>query len=146
MAKIITDSLVIDILTKRGITEPGSLSAEDEQKILLAHYDSKIVDDYRADTHFYTEESADGYELFIATDDERHINVNDDIYYYESDWFEKLPDAIRNGERIQADDYVRDYHAWDEAISECYEDFYQEIWEEVEYELEEQGYEYEKQK
>ena len=42
-----------------------------------------------ADIMFYTETTADGYEVWIATDDDRHPSINEDVYYYESDWLEK---------------------------------------------------------
>ena len=49
---------------------------------------------------FYTETTADGYEVWVATEDERSPYIGEDLYYYDSDWLEKMPDAMTSGYNI----------------------------------------------
>ena len=43
----------------------------------------------------YPETTADGYEVYIATYDDRNISVNEHIHYYDSNLATELEDAIR---------------------------------------------------
>jgi hypothetical protein len=71
------------------------------------------------------------------------VSLTEDVYYYESDWFEKLPEALLNGSTIQIDEYAKeDNYGFQDAVSEAYVEFYEEIWQEIEQELEDQGYEW----
>ena len=47
-----------------------------------------------------TETTADGYEIWIATDDDRNPSINQDVYYYENDWLENMADAMVDGNSI----------------------------------------------
>ena len=92
---------------------------------------------------FYTETTTDGYELWIATDNDRNPSVNEDIYYYDNDWLEKMADAMIDGATIYYDGLDDDDYNFQEVIEEVYDDYYNDKKEEIENELIEQGYEYE---
>jgi TRAP-type C4-dicarboxylate transport system substrate-binding protein len=92
---------------------------------------------------FYTETTADGYEVWIATDNDRNPNVNEDIYYYDNDWLERMPDAMIDGASIYYDQLDDEEYAFQEVIEEVYDDYYNDKKKEIENELIEEGYEYE---
>jgi len=93
---------------------------------------------------FYTQTTADGYEVYMATEDDRSPYIEQDLYYYESDWLEKLPQAIYDGLAIYIDEYNKDEYAYQDAIEEVYEEYWSDMKHEVENELIEEGYEWEK--
>jgi hypothetical protein len=89
-------------------------------------------------------DTADGYELYMATADDRNPDFSYDVYYYDSQWFEKLSDVIIEGNRIQIDEYMMDEYGFKDAIDTTYEEFYNDKLKDIEDELIEQGYEREK--
>ena len=93
---------------------------------------------------FYTETTADGYEVWIATDNDRNPNVNEDIYYYDNDWLEKMPDAMTDGANIYYDQLDDEEYAFQEVVEEVYDEYYNDKKKEIENELIEEGYEYER--
>ena len=67
---------------------------------VLKHFGAKIVDEWsnECDFYIYEESTADGYSVYVATDDPSNILVDENIYYYDSDLGEALLDALRYGE------------------------------------------------
>ena len=140
MEKIYDDDLLIKKLFDKGIDE--STDTETAIDLMQERYGFEITDDYRsADMYFFREQTADGYEVFVATDKERSPNIVYDVYYYESDWFEKLPEAMFDGLTINVDSYDMDENSFDDAIEEAYRHFYSDMLEEVENDLIDKGYE-----
>ena len=143
--KILTEKLILKRLAKDGMTEPNETSQEDRISKLKDHYGFEIVTDWdRCDAYFYTDTTADDYEIWIATEQEGNVCINEDVYYYESQWFEKLADYLRDGCRVYVDSYSQDEYGFEEVIEALYEELYMEIYEEMENELIDEGYEYEK--
>ena len=68
-----------------------------------------------ADFYIYSECTADGYEVFIATDDFRQINIAEDVHYYDSDLSGVLVESIlynfENGDGLPILIYVEDMEA-----------------------------------
>jgi len=145
MSKILTEDLILEKMFEKGIKEPYSIDVEEAKDVVLEYYDATITHDWKyANMYFYTSSTADGYELYIATEDDRAPYFDQDVYYYESDWFEKLPDCIRDGYTIHIDEYNMDEYQFEDAIREVYEDYWNDIKEEIENDLIEEGYEWEK--
>ena len=143
MNKILTEELILKKLEKKGIAEPGNIDVPEMQKIVLEYYDAEIKHDYSyANMYFSVMSTADGYEIYFAGENESSPYFDSDIYYYESDWFEKLPDAIRDGYTIHVDEYYQDEYGYQDAITEVYEDYWNDQKEEVENELIEEGYDW----
>ena len=143
--KLLTEDLILDKLEERGIAEPGSIDVPEMQKIVLEYYDAEIKHDWGyANMYFTVMSTADGYEVYMATEDEQKPYFEQDVYYYESDWFEKLPDCIRDGYIIHVDEYAMEEYGYEDAITEVYEDYWNDQKEEVENELIDEGYEWEK--
>jgi hypothetical protein len=91
----------------------------------------------------YTETTADGYELWVATDNDKgDVNINEDVHYYDSDLSEVLTEWIRYGDcRIYVDDMETYYVT--EALETMWENMIDSIKDEIIIELEKEGYEYE---
>jgi hypothetical protein len=144
MSKVLTEELIIAELEKKGILDVHDIDTDEQVKLLCSHYDATFTESWNSfDIAFYTESTADGYEVYIATENDMKISITEDVYYYESDWFEKLPEALQNGSTIQIDEYAKeDNYGFQDAVSEAYVEFYEEIWQEIEQELEDQGYEW----
>ena len=97
---------------------------DDERKVELVKefYDLDIshdVNDFdNVDCTVYNESSADGYDLFVITNDTKHVSICEDVYYYDHDLAERFNEHVRWGdktfyiERYLYDDcYFEDYIA-----------------------------------
>ena len=140
MSKIITDKLIEEKLKEKGI----SMYEGDDNALekLQNYYEFELTDSYNGtpDYSIYTETTADGYEVFVATSgDGRNICINEDVYYYDSDLAQALYDAMFDyGNLIYVDD-LNAYYVQD-AIEQAWESFITDMIDEVENELIEQGY------
>ena len=141
--KILTGDLILEKLEEKGIAKPGSIDIPEMQEKVLEYYDSEISTDWGSvDMYFTVMSTADGYELYMATEDESKPYFEQDVYYYESDWFEKLPESIRDGLTIHVDEHYMEEYNYQDAITEVYEDYWNDIKEEVENDLIEEGYDW----
>ena len=142
--KILTDELIEEKLQEKGLSMYDQV--ENSLEKLQNHYEFELTDSYNRtpDYSIYTETTADGYEVFIATSgDGRNICINEDVYYYDSDLSDPLYDAMMNyNELIYVDD-LEAYYVQD-AIERAWETFIDDMVGEIEDELIEQGYEREK--
>lgn len=146
MSKILTDDLILEKLADNNVYPPEDLDYDKKINVIKDHFDFSISSDWgNPDMMFYTETTADGYEVYIATEDDRKPSVNDDIYYYESDWLEKMADAMTDGRDIYFQDYDDDAENYEfqEVIDEVYDDYFNDKKQEVENELIDEGYEWE---
>ena len=146
MSKILTEDLILDKLAMYDVYPSEDLQYSEKLNAIKEHFDFSISNDWgNPNMMFYTETTADGYEIWIATDDERKPSVNEDIYYYDNDWLEKMADAMIDGANIYFDEYDDDAenYSFQEVIDEVYDDYFNEKKEEVENELIDEGYEYE---
>lgn len=139
--KIITEELIEKRLKDRGISMYEQVDNSLEK--IKEHYEVEIVDDYSKTPDFsiYTESTADGYEVFVATSgDGRDVCINEDVYYYESDLGDVLYQAITDGynEMIYVDDIDSQYV--EDGIMQAWEDYINDMIEEVEDELIDEGY------
>jgi len=146
MSKILTEELILKRLKDKGVTVPNETGQTDQLATLMIEYGCSIVNDWQSgcDAFFYTETTADDYEVFVATEDERRVSVNEDVYYYTENWFEKLADYLRDGCTVYVDEYQQDEYGFEEVIEALYEEWYIEQYHEVEDELLEKDYKYEK--
>ena len=145
--KKLTEELILEKLENKGVAYPRDLDTEEAEKVVLKYYDAEITTEWNScQLYFYTQTTADGYEVYMATEDDRSPYIEQDLYYYESDWLEKLPQAIYDGLCIYIDEYNKDEYAYQDAIEEVYEEYWSDMKQEVENELIEEGYEWEEEK
>ena len=146
--KLITDELINERLEAIGFGDYQANNEDLTRKSVLKHFNVKFTDEWTgADFYIYEESTADGYSVFIATYDQGSVNVNENVYYYDSDLGDVLEEHIRysNGDEdypeiIYVDDL--DYQFIDDAIQQLFEYLVDRFEEEVINELIEEGYVY----
>ena len=91
---------------------------DDERKVELVKefWDLDIshdVNDFdNVDCTVYNESSADGYDLFVITNDTKRVSICEDVYYYDHDLALRFNEHIRWGDRTF---YIERY-----IYDECY--------------------------
>ncbi len=148
--KLITDELINERLEAKGF---GDYQANDEdlaKESVLKHFNVEFTDNYsnNADFYMYEESTADGYSVFVATHDQSVVNVNENVYYYDSDLSGALVDFMKysngdedNPEIVYVDDLNQDFI--DDAMVQLFEYLAERFEEEIIDELTSEGYEYE---
>ena len=148
MKKYITDEIIEKEMIKLGFPTDGDKLQDEEfvQAAVLKYYDVTITSDYTKDADFYCypETTADHYEVYIATYDDRNICVGEHVHYYDSNLATELEDAIRASGGYctiyVADDFISEY--W---YSDMFNEIYQSICEIQEQEIKDilidEGYE-----
>ena len=148
--KLITDELINERLEARGFGEKQINDEDLVKESVLKHFGVEFTDDYssNADFYVYEESTADGYSVFIATHDTSSINVNENVYYYDSDLSDALKEYIKysngdedNPEIIYVDDLYQQFI--DDAIVQLFEYLAERFEEDVIDELKDEGYVYE---
>ena len=145
--KYITEELIEERLNEQSVSLDG-YGAEDEDadyKKLCEHYEFELTNLWHGTTDYflYSETTADGYEIWVATDNDKgNVNVNEDIHYYDNDLSEVLTEWIRYGGcSIYVDDMETYYVT--EAMETLWENMIDRIKEDIIIELQDEGYEYE---
>ena len=133
--KFITDELITQRMESKGWIE--GCDDEHAKNQVLAHFECEITDQWQnPDFSVYEESTADGYSIWIATDDDKRINVNEDVYYYENELTDVLYEAIPDYSNI----YCDNYDFVEDAITRHYEDLLCKMEDEVVDELLDEGY------
>jgi hypothetical protein len=147
--KLITDELINERLEAKGFGEKQINDEDLAKESVLKHFNIEFTDDYRGDADFYVyeESTADGYSVYIATHDQNSVNVNENVYYYDSDLNDVIREFIKysNGDEYDPEIiYVDDLHQQfiDDAIMQLFEYLAERFEEEVIDELEDEGYVY----
>jgi len=133
--KYITDQVITSRMAEKGWIE--GCDDEHARNQVLAHYECEITDQWQnPDFSVYEESTADGYSVWIATADEKSINVNEDVYYYENELTDVVYEAIPDYNQI----YCDNYEFVEDAITRHYEDLLCRIEDEIRDELLHEGY------
>ena len=140
--------ITVEIIEKQMIKE-GYTDDLDETKLydtVLNWYDAELTSDWKnnLDYMIYSETTADGYEVWVTTEDDRHISVNENVHYYESDLGKYLKDAIQNGGLIQVEGWDNDEFWIVDTLTELYDDVQLAKRDEIINDLIDEGYEYNK--
>jgi len=139
------DELVRQLLSEDNVTAADDTNQDIMLERIKNHFDFEITDGWNnnPDIMFYTETTSDGYEVWIATDDDRHPSINEDVYYYESDWLEKMEDAMTDGMTIYFQELNDDNYEFQEVVHDVYEEYYNDKRQELIEKLIDDGYEWE---
>jgi hypothetical protein len=117
-------------------------SPETMIKVVKEHFNFRIDENAYSnyDIAAYTESTADGYEVYVVTNDMNSISINEDVYYYESDVPQAIIDEIigygGNDTVVYADQYFLDEIYFDDALA----DLFVENIDDILAEAEEEGY------
>ena len=145
--KLITDELINEMLEAKGFGEEQINDEDLAKEAVLKHFSVELTDDYNgnADFYIYEESTADGYSVFVATDDQNVVNVNENVYYYDSDLSDALVDFMKYSNGDEEDPevvYVDDLNQQfiDDAIVQLFEYLAERFEEEIIDELTDEGY------
>ncbi len=140
--KIITEEIIDKRLEAHGVE--FDIDHDEALKKIEEHYDFKLTDNWNGtpDYSIYTESTADGYEVYVATSgDGRNVCINEDVHYYENDLADRLTEAMTDYNELI---YVDDLEAYyvEDAVRKVYDEYVDDIKTQLEDELIEEGYEY----
>lgn len=147
MQNKITEQEISKILEERNIAEDFyDLDFDDATIIVRDHFDYTITKDFeQGEYKFYEETTADGYTVYVATCDGSgwsKPSISEDVYYYETDWLDMLPEAMRTGATIYLEDGISSGYEFEDIIQRMYESYLSDKIAEVEQELIEKGWEH----
>ena len=139
------EELVRQLLSEDNVTEADDTNPDIMMERIKNHFDFEITDNWsrNPDIMFYTETTAPGYEVWIATDDDMRPSINEDVYYYETDWLEKMADAMTDGLNIYFQELDQDNYEFQEVVYNVYEEYYNDKRQELIEKLIDDGYEWE---
>ena len=95
-------------------------------KVVKEHFNFRIDENAynNHDIAAYTESTADGYEVYVVTNDMDSVNISEDVYYYESDVPKAIIDEIigYGGSDIvlYADQYFLDDIYFDDELANLF--------------------------
>tara|TARA_B100000900_G_scaffold76720_1_gene61425 strand:+ start:1538 stop:2014 length:477 start_codon:yes stop_codon:yes gene_type:complete len=94
---------------------------------------TNINDFDNVDCMIYNESSADGYDLWVVTNDSRHPNICEDVHYCDHNLADSFEEQIRYGDRtFYIDDIVYEDCYFDEKLIELFAENVEEIVKEAE--------------
>ena len=64
------------------------------------------------DCTIYNESTADGYDVFVVTNDTRNVNVCENVFYYDHDIANQFSEQIRYGDRT--------FYIDEDIFNDCY--------------------------
>ena len=145
MNKKITNELVEKLLAEKGFDMmQGYCGEEHMRKVVCDYYHRELTDQWHdsCDFFMYEENTADGYEVYVACHDIKNISINEDVYYYESDLQDVLVDHFLDRHNSDARVYVSDLDAdyVKYALRELYTEAYDKTEESIMQDLEDKGY------
>ena len=126
--KIITEEKIWAMLEEENIKQPADVDHEDAVKAVLDHFEASITDDWddTCNMKFYKESTVDGYEVNVVQYGAgwEGLCVSENIYYYDHDWLDEMPQAIRDGSDIYYSELNEDTCEFQDVISEMYEELH----------------------
>ena len=118
----------------------GEIPEERMIKLVTDHLGLSISHDIadfdNVDCHLYNESSADGYDLWICTNDTRHVSICENVYYYDHDMADAFEQQVRWGDRtFYIDDSIYEDCYLDDKLVELFVDNVEDIIENDELDL-----------
>ena len=98
------------------------------RKIVLDYLNTEIVDEFdKGDFKVYSESTADGYEVYVATHDDQNVSINEDVYYYDSDLAETIMEVLEEHYSVYIDEYLYDDIYMDDQFQEYFSEHVEDI-------------------
>ena len=116
-------------------------------ELLKDYLDISITHDVNdfdnVDCSIYNESSADGYDLYIVTNDTRNPTICEDVHYYDHDLTDRFEDQIRWGDRtFYICEYVFDDAYFEDKLEEMFVERVEDIIEELKTDITEEEIKY----
>jgi len=142
MKNKITEKVISQRLEDKGIKDINEIDTDEQLAAVLDHFEAEITHSFmEGQIKFYEETTSDGYSVYVATEDVNNVSICDDVFYYESERFSKLEDAVIDGLTIYIDEYEMGDYGLQDQIERLYQRYYRDMIAEVEQDLIEEGYE-----
>ena len=129
------------------IPREGGMLEERMIELVKNHLEISISTDIsdfeNVDCMIYNESSADGYDLWVVTNDSRQVNVCENVYYYDHDIADQFSEQIRYGDRtfyVDGDIYNDCY--FEDKLIELFAENVEDIIEDEELDITEEEIEY----
>ena len=91
------------------------------RKLVLDYLNTEIVDQFdKGDFKVYAESTVDGYEVFVATHDDQNVDINEDVYYYDSDLADVIMERLEEHYSVYIDEYLYDDLYMDDQFEEYF--------------------------
>ena len=99
------------------------------KKLVLDYLNTSIEHDNfnRGEFKVYSETTADGYEVYIATHDDRNINIQEEVYYYDSDLTDVIMEQLEEHYSVYIDEYLYEDIYMDDKFEEYFNENVEEI-------------------
>ena len=90
---------------------------------------STDINDFdNVDCLIYNESTADGYDVYVCTNDHRHPSICENVYYYDHDLANAFEEQVRYGdETFYIDDCVYEDSYFDDKLVEMFADHVEDI-------------------
>ena len=103
----------------------GAMPEERMIELVKNHLEISISTDIsdfeNVDCHIYSESTADGYDVYICTNNIRQPNICEDVYYYDNDLADRFRDQIRWGDKtFYIDDSIYEDCYFDDTLLEAF--------------------------
>ncbi len=102
----------------RNYGREGHMSEERMIELVKNHLEISISQDVsdfdNVDCHIYSESTADGYDVYMCTNDTRNPSICEDVYYYEHDLADAFQEQVRYGDKT--------FYVCDSIYEDCYFD------------------------
>jgi hypothetical protein len=99
-------------------TREGHMPDERMIELVKNHLDISISTDIsdfeNVDCTIYNESTADGYDVFVITNDTRNVNVCENVFYYDHDIANQFKEQIRYGDTT--------FYIDEDIYNDCYID------------------------
>ena len=97
---------------------------------------TNINDFDNVDCLIYNESTADGYDIYICTNDSRHPSICEDVYYYDHDLANAFEDQVRWGDQtFYIDDCVYEDCYFNDKLIEMFAEKVEDIIEDEELDI-----------
>ena len=99
------------------------------KKLVLDYLSTSMEHDNfnKGDFKVYSETTADGYEVYVATHDDQNVNIQDDVYYYDSDLADVIMEQLEGHYSVYIDSYLYDDIYMDDAFEEYFNENVEDI-------------------
>ena len=99
------------------------------KKLVLDYLNTSMEHDNfnRGDFKVYSETTADGYEVYVATHDDKNVNIQDDVYYYDSDLTDVIMEQLEDRYSVYIDSYLYEDIYMDDKFEEYFDENVEDI-------------------
>ena len=107
---------------------PYERAVELVKKYMELDFSTDYSDFDNVDCNVYNESTADGYDVYVVTNDTRHVSICEDVYYYDHDIQTAVREQIRYGDKTFCiDEYLYEDAYIDDMLCELFADYVEEI-------------------